>query len=381
MLIYEHISVRFSIRGDVELRRLILLILLGTLLLTLASCGAKPPDPAETQEPPPAATEQATPEPTEEPKPEPTEEPSDPVTDALEQYRIIVGQAATYQYDPYAEPSGNYRYALVQMQPEDTVPTLLLEQETTDYLYYALVFRYDPQSKSVTQPTGSLMEGMSQIGGYRGGLAMQGDGNGFQVSELSGGTGQTDIYRVTLDGDSLKKESQWFGMMDAVPAELGFIQIEWHEIGDTGALDSWTPGEIPQPEETVPPEAQEETGTETLPEDGDRLVLTGTLNEYTYEQTVELQGVPDPNAQWADTSMTYWIVVLDEPQTIEIMSGSGPELVSSEASLIGILEPVGLEQYAGQHITFSIDPETSWWQSDTSLPLGAARVKSIKILN
>lgn len=255
------------------------------------------------------------------------------------------------------------------------MPTLLLEQETTDYLYYALVFRYDPQSESVIQPTGSLMEGVSQIGGYRGGLTMQGDGNGIRVTELSSGTGQTDIYRVTLDGDSLKKESQWSGMMDAVPTELDFIEIEWHDITDTAALDSWTPGESKQPETPA------ESGTETLPEDEDRLVLTGTLNEYSYEQTVELQGVPDPNAQWADTSMTYWIVVLDEPQTIEIMSGSGPELVRNETSMICILEPAGLEAYAGQHLIFSIDPETSWWQSDTSLPLCAARVKSIKILN
>lgn len=84
------------------MRRLILLVLLGTLLLTLTACGAKPSDPAETQEPPPVTTEQATPEPTEKSMPEPTEEPADPVADALEQYRIIVGQADTYQYDPYA---------------------------------------------------------------------------------------------------------------------------------------------------------------------------------------------------------------------------------------------------------------------------------------
>ena len=375
-------------RGDVELRRLNLLVLLGTLLLTLAACGAKPPDPAETQEPPPVATEQATPEPTEEPKPgpaekpipEPTEEPSDPVTDALEQYRIIVGQAVAYQYDPYAEPSGNYRYALVRMQPEDTVPTLLLEQETTDYLYYAIVFRYDPQSKTVIQPTGSLMEGMSQIGGYRGGLAMQGDGNGFQVSELSAGTGQTDIYRVTLDGDSLKKESQWSGMMDAVPAELGFIQIEWHEIGDTAALDSWTPGEIPQPGETSQPETPVESGTETLPEDGDRLVLTGTLNEYSYDDVAAMaENYPASDFE-RELNPTYWLIVLDEPQTIEIMSGGGPELVSGEATLIGILEPAGLEQYAGQHITFSIDPSKTYWPSDVSLPSGP-RTNDVHILN
>lgn len=166
------------------------------LLMLLAACGEEPSAPAGTPEPQPAATGPAVPEPTEVPTPEPTEEPADPVADALEQYRIVVGQADTYLYDPDAEPSGNYRYALVQMQPEDTAPTLLLEQETTDYLYYALVFRYDPESGSAIQLTGSLMEGMSQMGGYRGGLTMQGDGNGIRITEMSGGTGQPSDQRL-----------------------------------------------------------------------------------------------------------------------------------------------------------------------------------------
>ena len=366
-------------------RKCFWLLLALALCLMLAACGTAPEESAlasPTQAPaaPVETAGPATPEPapTEEPTPEPTEEPEDPAADALEQYRVIVGQADTYQYDPYAEPSGNYRYALVQMQPEDTIPTLLLEQETTDYLYYALVFRYDPQSKTVTQAEGSLMEGSSPIGGFRGGLAMQGDGNGIRVTEMSAGTGMTDIYRVTLDGNALKTEEQWSGMMDSIPAELGFIEIEWHEVGDMVGLESWTPGEAPQPE----PAAPAQTGAEApLPEDGDNIVLAGTLNEYTYEQTVELQGVPDPNAGWTDTSMTYWIVVLDEPQTIEIGEGAGPGYRAGETFMISVLEPAGLEAYAGQHLIFSIDPETSWWQSDTSLPMGAARARSIKILN
>ena len=166
------------------------------LLMLLAACGEEPSAPAGTPEPQPAATEPAAPEPTEEPAAPVADALAQYRADALEQYRIVVGQADTYLYDPDAEPSGNYRYALVQMQPEDTAPTLLLEQETTDYLYYALVFRYDPESGSAIQLTGSLMEGMSQMGGYRGGLTMQGDGNGIRITEMSGGTGQPSDQRL-----------------------------------------------------------------------------------------------------------------------------------------------------------------------------------------
>lgn len=345
------------------------------LLMLLAACGEEPSAPAGTPEPQPAATGPAVPEPTEVPTPEPTEEPADPVADALEQYRIVVGQADTYLYDPDAEPSGNYRYALVQMQPEDTAPTLLLEQETADYLYYALAFRYDPASGSAIQLTGSLMEGMSQMGGYRGGLTMQGDGNGIRITEMSGGTGQTDIYRVTLDGDCLKTEQQWSGLMDAVPAELSFIQIEWHETGDTAALDGWTPGEVPQPGTPADPVAN------APPEDEGRLVLTGTLDAYSYDDVAAMTGSHLTNDYERQSNPTYWLIVLDEPQTIEIMSGGGPGMFSNEASIIWVSEPAGLEAYAGQHVTFSIDPEHTFWPSDTSLPLGQPRTEDVHILN
>lgn len=233
------------------------------------------------------------------------------------------------------------------------------------------MFRYDPESGAVVQPTGTLLEGAAPSGGYRGGLAMQGDGNGIRLTELSGGTGQTDIYRVTLDGDALKTEAQWSGMMDAIPAELALIEIEWHEADDLSALDSWTPGEAPLPG----------AGTESLlPEDGNRLVLTGTLNEYSYDEVAAMAGNYPGNDYERQLYPTFWLIVLDEPRTIEIMSGAGPDLYSSEASMICATDPAGLEQYAGRHVTFSVDPNRTFWPSDASLPLGQPRTGDIHIL-
>ena len=54
---------------------------------------------------------------------------------------------------------------------------------------------------------------------------------------------------------------------------------------------------------------------DTLPQDGDRCVLIGTVNSISYDEAVELQGYPDYNA--ADTGQTWVIVRLDSPQLLQ----------------------------------------------------------------
>ncbi len=40
----------------------------------------------------------------------------------------------------------------------------------------------------------------------------------------------------------------------------------------------------------------------------------------------------------------------------------------------------GMDRYEGRHITFSIDPATTCWPSDTSLPLGQPIAREIRIV-
>ena len=162
----------------------------------------------------------------------------DPTELALEQYRIIAGQADTYfEYaDYYAEATISYRYALVQLQPGDAVPTLLIEQNVMDdffgYFGYVRVFQYDPERGSMYQPSDILTEGVAGIGGYRGGLSMMGDGNGIESFEMSSGTGETYITRVTLEEGSLIRTQVWTGRMDLIPDEISSVPIDWQDISD-----------------------------------------------------------------------------------------------------------------------------------------------------
>ena len=300
------------------------------------------------------------------------EDPADQALEqALEQYRLIVSQADSYSYSPYpVTPTGSYRYALVQLETDDPVPTLLLSQEGDDYSDRVRLFQYDPDTDQVIQPEESLEE-YSGGGGYASGLSLQGDGMGLRLTEISGGTGSTDITRINLSNGSLVREKQWSGRMDAIPQELSFIDIPWHDIADTAALDSWTPENgTTQPDGSS--DSSADNGTEgELPTDGDRIVFTGTIDTYSYEEVIALQGCPDPNAPWSDPSQTFHLIVLDTPKEMELQSGDPVGAPRSDTvRVISVAYAEGLEQYDGQHLTFSIDPEATYWPSDTSMPVG-----------
>lgn len=300
------------------------------------------------------------------------------IDEALEQYRIIISQADSYEYGtiPDLETYG-YRYALVLMQPDDLVPTLLLEKEEGGWTFVTTIriFQYDPDTKTVRQPTETL------AGGIRGGLSLAGDGVGIMSTEWSGGTGMGSVTRFTLDGDSLKSETCWKGQIFEMPETITFIEIEWHETGDLSALEDWT---APDSSEAASSESVE---SGTLPADGDRIVLTGTIGTYDYDGIIALQGQPDPNGcdEYSvehSRSITYRVIVLDTPQTLRFHSGGvEDEYFSNEARMINLYYVDGLDQYEGQHITFSIDPGSTWWPSDTSLPLGQPFTRDIRILD
>lgn len=163
----------------------------------------------------------------------------DPMEAALEQYALIVNQAPE-QFESIDDsiPTGNYYYALVQMEPSDMVPTLLLEQETDSGIYYVRIFQYDMENGIIIEPDDILMEGTASAGGYRGGLSMERDGYGIREFEMNSGTGETNIRRVTLENGLLIKEDQWSGLFgDEVPSELDPVDIEWQDSADMSAMD------------------------------------------------------------------------------------------------------------------------------------------------
>ena len=156
-----------------------------------------------------------------------------------------------------------------------------------------------------------------------------------------------------------------------MPEELGLTEIKWTEVSFHGSGQSEPEGgggnaEI-EAEPVSPPDSESQ---ENSAEDG-RIVFTGTVGTYSYEEVIDLQGCHDPNAPWTDSSQTFRLIVLDTPQEMELQSGDplgSPR--SGMVQLISVAYAEGLEQYDGQHLTFSIDPSNTYWPSDTSMPVG-----------
>ncbi len=309
--------------------------------------------------------------------------PKGPEELALEKYREIIGQADTYEYNSFSEPAG-YQYALVQLQTSDAVPTLLLKQQTAEYLDYVRVFQYDTDSGTVLQPTDNLIEGMASTGGYRSGLAMQADGNGLRSVTMSSGTGSTSITRVTLAGDTLHYGVQWEGQINMIPNEPAPVDITWYNVSDASLLDNWPEAGNPIVP-AAPSEPAADNGTldssAALPTDGNRIVFRGTVGQYSDEALINLQGISEEEAQWLRDGSTYWIIVLDTPQTMSLTSIGDPgSYYSNTVSLIDVTGAANIAQYAGQHLTFSIDAGQTWWPSDASLPLSQPRTNDIHVL-
>ena len=127
---------------------------------------------------------------------------------------------------------------------------------------------------------------------------------------------------------------------------------------------------LPPADTMVPADTQ-------LPTDGNRVVLTGTINTFDYAQTIELQGMPDYNS--SDPSRTYRIIVLDQPQNLTGLN-IDDEYDERQVKIISVDYADIPMEYDGTHITFSVSSDTLYWASDTSMPLDAPRTDDVHIL-
>ena len=307
-----------------------------------------------------------------------------PQAEALEQYKLIISNAAGYDYyNGDLTSTGNYRYALVQLQKNDLVQTLLLAKELEEGVYNIRLFQYDPNTKSVYMPPDKIEEVKGGSGTFAF-VNMMANGNGIHWMSIVRGTGATDIYRVTLDGDVLRKELVYTGGFDAeLPDEFKSVEIEWHSTGDLSAIDRQLSSVDPSSTspQQLPPATEIQASTQaTLPTDGDRIVLTGTINDYDYNGVIEVQGEPDPNPSTNRTER-YVLFVLDKPQVMILEQGDGSgEKVSGVVRMIYIGPYSNLGQYYGKHVTVSVDPDEMMWPSDTRMPLGQPS-GSVRVLN
>ncbi len=182
-----------------------------------------------------------TPAPT--PSPTPTPEPTPNFTSmAMDAYRNILSQASSYDFSGgYGDPNppdATYSYALVPVCPGSDIPGLLLScTNSTLGMTDIRVFQYDEVSGTVWEPASVLTTGVATAGGYRGSLALMGDGNGLYYYYLYAMTGDSFLERVTIGDGIIHHEEVWSGMVgDGGPTYLQGGEISWYDVYDTAGL-------------------------------------------------------------------------------------------------------------------------------------------------
>ncbi len=184
------------------------------------------------------------PTPTPTPAPTPTPEPvQDSTTLAMEAYRDIVSQAASYDFSMgHGEPNppdAAYSYALAPMCPGSDIPGLLLSCTDAAFgLSYTRIFQYDERSGSVWQPYAVMTTGVATAGGYRGSLCLMADGLGLYYYYGDAMTGEAYVECVTIEDELVYYSTQWSGLLGdgTSPTYLQGSEITWYDISDTTGL-------------------------------------------------------------------------------------------------------------------------------------------------
>lgn len=184
------------------------------------------------------------PTPTPTPAPTPTPEPvQDSTTLAMEAYRDIVSQAASYDFSMgHGEPNppdAAYSYALAPMCPGSDIPGLLLSCTDAAFgLSYTRIFQYDERSGSVWQPYAVMTTGVATAGGYRGSLCLMADGLGLHYYYGDAMTGEAYVECVTIEDELVYYSTQWSGLLGdgTSPTYLQGSEITWYDTSDTTGL-------------------------------------------------------------------------------------------------------------------------------------------------
>jgi len=170
--------------------------------------------------------------------------------EAIAQYKDILANLSSVEnYTEYFEKSGYYMYTLVRMH-EGEVPTLLLAQQTNNFMYYGRLYYYDTDADQMiiadtgfNESAGSdevlIFFGVAPAGGMRAGLSLGPDGYGLRSQQFMSTSPDVDVIEYSRDNERITATKLGTYTM-GTDSELAANQtIQWHSWNDNSALDMW----------------------------------------------------------------------------------------------------------------------------------------------
>ena len=148
---------------------------------------------------------------------------SDQADEVMDYYQTIIREAERYDFFDYGEGIGKYQYAIVYLD-EDTIPTLLLAEETNDMYRYLKFFHYDPEQHLTIETMTSRSE-------YHNWYYTR-SGNRGLLQWYADGAYAYGIKEVYIENGEFKSKDVWYeeNYDKAWPADLPQEEIQWNDI-------------------------------------------------------------------------------------------------------------------------------------------------------
>lgn len=310
-------------------------------------------------------------------------------------YNKILDNIDSYEFNYLGEDQEvTYTYDLVYTKSSD-IPDLVVAQNTEYYgLSYLKIFSHkDDFSKEIY--TDEIIDiGVASAGGFRGVISQNADFTSLLYTTFLSGTGEGKEEEITtyIKDDSLKinRDILWEGnISDKAKDEAHMIYFS--DIDDREKIESLASNknedfrkvlsEIKKKEEAdnnedsiVKEEDIQSSSQEQV--DSDQTVVSGVVRVFNHDQMIEYQDI-NPELL-PDMGEIYVVLFADEAVDITLLTGAGDGYHTNTSDMISL--PTDMDIYQDQHITISFGPDDGHWQSDFSLPINAARMREVNVI-
>ena len=309
-------------------------------------------------------------------------------------YNKILDNIDSYEFSDMGEDAEiTYTYDLVYTRSSD-IPDLLVAQNTEYGLSYLKIFSPNDDFTKEISADEIITIGVASAGGFRGVISQNADFTSLLYTTFLSGTGEGKEEEITtyIKDDSLKinRDILWEGnISDKAKDEAHMIYFS--DIDDREKIESLASNknedfrkvlsEIKKKEEAdnnedsaIKEEDIQSSSQEQV--DSDQTVVSGVVRVFTHDEMIEYQDI-NPELL-PDMGEIYVVLFADEAVDITLLTGAGDGYHTNTSDMISL--PTDMDIYQDQHITISFGPDDGHWQSDFSLPINAARMRNVNVI-